>query len=213
VSFINANIPLIECYIRREFLFNGEEQNERFEEVIIFGVTSLRFRTLMFNVMTKGGGHFCRMPIHAFCHTKNAPKQTLKDLVTWNNFSYDIGVIRYDYLADCKAKVFLRDNKPYLGDYLFTVDYAHPQKNNLDFDYSEDPDDHKSANLIKLDNGNFAIMPNNRITWSDTSFIEPYKEIPKWKANTKIWEIPKNGWKAEGDYFYEIEEGNNDSKG
>jgi hypothetical protein len=65
-------------------------------------------------------------------------------------------------------------------------------KNNLDFDYSEDPDDHKSANLIKLDNGNFAIMPNNRITWSDTSFIEPYKEIPKWKANTKIWENSSN---------------------
>ena len=204
MSFINANIPLIECYIRKEFLFNEEKHEGEFEDVILFGITSLRFRVPLFNTMTRGGGHFCRMPIHAFCHKKNAPKKKLEELIIWNNFSYDIGIIKYDYLSDCKAKVFLRDKKTYIADYLFTMDYAHPQKNYIDFDYSEDPDDHKSANVMKLEDGNFCIAPNNRILWSDTSFIEPYKEIPQWKPNTKIWEVPKNGWKVEGEYFYDI---------
>ncbi len=202
----NVNIPLIECYIRKEFLFNGEEHIGEFEDAIIFGATSLRNRVLLFNVMTKGGGHFCRIPIHAFCHNKKAPNQKLEDLVIWNNFSYWINVIKYDYLVDCKANVFLKDNKAYSADYLFTIDYAHPEKNIIDLDYSEDPDDHKSANLMKLDNGNFAILPNNRILWSDTSFISPYIEIPKWKAQTIKWEVPKSGWKAEGDYFYNLKE-------
>lgn len=204
MSFINANVPLIECYIRKEFLFNEKEHHGEYEECIIFGVTSLRFRVLLFNAMTRGGGHFCRLPVHAFCHKLDAPKQKLEELVTWNNFSYHVSVIKYDYLSDCKAKVFLRDNKEYLADYLFTVDYAHPDKNELDFDYSEDPDDHKSANFMKMNNGNYCVVPNNRVLWSDTSFIQPYKVVPKWRPNTVVWEVPKSGWKTEGEYFYDV---------
>lgn len=204
MSFINANIPPVGCYAKKEFLFNQEEHYGEFEEGVLFGVTSLMNKTLLFNFMSKGGGHFCRLPIHAFCHKLDAPKQSLNDLVTWNNFSYYIGVVQYDYLTFCKAKVKLRDNKTYLGDYLFTVDYAHPDKNILDLGVSESPDDHKSANLFKLDNGNFAIQPNNRVLYVDASFIEPYEKPPRWKAQTEEWRVSKGDWKVKGDYFYDI---------
>lgn len=207
MSFINANIPPVDCYIRKEFLFNQEEHHGEFEEGFLFGVTSLMNKTLLFNFMSKGGGHFCRLPIHAFCHKLDAPKQSLNDLVTWNNFSYYIGVVRYDYLITfCKAKVKLRDNKVYLGNYLFTVDYANPDKDlpAQDFGLSESPYDHKSANLYKLDNGNFAIQPNNRVLYVDASYIEPYKQVPRWKAQNDEWRVSKGDWKLEGDYFYDI---------
>jgi hypothetical protein len=212
MSFINANIPPIGCYIRKEFLFNEEEHHGEYEEGFLFGVTSLMNKTLLFNFMSQGGGHFCRLPIHAFCHIKNAPKQTLNDLVTWNNFSYNIGVIQYDYLTFCKAKIKLRDNNVYLGDYLFTVDYAHPDKNLPNLGVSEDAYDHKSANVYKLDNGNFAIQPNNKVLYVDASYIEPYKDIPRWKAQTKDWRVSKGDWKTKGDYFYDIEESKKDYK-
>jgi hypothetical protein len=205
MSFINANIPSIGCYIRKEFLFNQESHHGEFEEGVLFGVTSLMNKTLLFNFMTKGGGHFCRLPIHAFCHKLDAPKQELNDLVTWNNFSYYIGVIKYDYLSFCKAKIKLSDNKVYLGNYLFTVDYANPDKNLPDLTVSEDPYDHKSANLFELDNGNFAIQPNNRVLYIDASYIEPYKEIPRWKAQSSEWKVSIGNVRIKGDYFYDVE--------
>lgn len=207
MSFINANIPVIDCFIRKEFLFNQEEHHGEFESGFLFGVTSLMNKTLLFNFMSSGGGHFCRLPIHAFCHKKDAPVQSLNDLVTWNNFSYYIGVIRYDYLATfCRAKIKLRDGQIYFGNYMFTVDYANPDKDliNQDFGLSEDPYEHKSASLFKLDNGNFSIQPNNRVLYVDASFIEPYTEVPKWRAQKSEWKVPEGEWKVEGEYFYDI---------
>jgi hypothetical protein len=46
----------------------------------------------------------------------------------------------------------------------------HPESNILDTEHSEIPDQHKCGHVLALDNGNYAVMPNNRILWSIPSF-------------------------------------------
>ena len=68
------------------------------------------------------------------------------------------------------GKITGNKNKLYHGEYLFTVDWAHPESNIVDTEHSEIPDQHKCAHILALDNGNFAAQPNNRILWNIPSF-------------------------------------------
>jgi hypothetical protein len=57
------------------------------------------------------------------------------------------------------------------GQYCFTIDNCHAQSSTLNTNYSQDDPEHKSFNCIALDNGQFALQPNNRIIWKDQSLI------------------------------------------
>ena len=83
-------------------------------------------------------------------------------LQLWNSFSYHHSVNHFSFLLGQRAKYFGKDKKLYSGEYLFTVDWCHPDANLLDTDHSEIPQEHKCAHVLELDNGNFAAQPNNR---------------------------------------------------
>ena len=52
--------------------------------------------------------------------------------------------------------------------------------------FSDEPSQRKDAHLIRLDNGNFALQPNNRTLWKDPSFTT--KEPPlDWKVNGTVF--------------------------
>ena len=73
--------------------------------------------------------------------------------------------------------------------------------------YSDTPNDYKNGHLIKLDNGHFAIQPNNRLLWRDSNFINnplDLKNLPKYKVDKQIF-ICENAdrWTTdETDHFY-----------
>jgi len=46
MSLLNANIPFIRCWLRKEFLYNLEEHHGELVEVYVFGVASIRGRAL-----------------------------------------------------------------------------------------------------------------------------------------------------------------------
>jgi hypothetical protein len=95
----------------------------------------------------------------------------------------------------------------YTGEYLFTVDWCHPDTNLLDTDHSEIPQEHKCAHILELDNGNYAAQPNNRILWHINSFTTR-NEIPDYKVQTNEWNVENKDWRTEDTdkFFYEIEE-------
>jgi hypothetical protein len=67
--------------------------------------------------------------------------------------------------------------------------------------------DYKNAHLLKLDNGCFALQPNNRIFWKDSNFVtkplDP-KSTPKYKVDKEIFVCEKSDrWTSEDtDCFY-----------
>jgi hypothetical protein len=59
---------------------------------------------------------------------------------------------------------------------------------------------------LALDNGNYAIQPNNRILWNVPSFTtSTYR--PDYKVQTSYWNVENKDWKADdsNDMFYNID--------
>lgn len=197
----SISIPIFKAYLRNEFLFNLEEQHGEFTPVQVFGLTSLPGRAVGFSVMTDGGAQIARIPVHALVHKEDTPNLPLDWLELWDCFSYQAQAVCYDYLHEMKCKVFLKDKQWYEGQYKFTIDW-------VGGDYAEEASEYKCGHVIALDNGCFAIQPNNRIYWTgDPSFItRPLQEFPGYKVNTYNWKCENaNKWVTEDSdkFFYQ----------
>ena len=75
------------------------------------------------------------------------------------------------------------------GEYEFTIDTAHPDQSVIDTNFSELDPEHKSFNVIALDNGQFAAQPNNRVVWHDNSLIPGDLKQPDFKVCTQNYAV------------------------
>jgi hypothetical protein len=169
MAYLNANIPPIECYVRGNYLRNQQDSHDKYFECVIFGVTSIPSRAVLFNILMEDGGIFWHLPISAFC-SKKSQEISLEDLELWDSFSYNISVNTFYVLQNKKIQYFDRHGKLRMGTYLFTLDWADGDYNELKFGFSEKPSQHKAGHVLSLDDGNYAIQPNNRIKVFDPSF-------------------------------------------
>jgi hypothetical protein len=216
MAYLNANIPATYAQIKREYLYDLKKHHGEVEDCIIFGLSSLGGRAILFHCIMENGAIYYRLPISAFIqrgfNPKDVPIRRLDELELWNSFSYFPTVTSWNILSAASGKYIGKDKKWHHGQYLFTVDWAHPDGNILDTDHSEIPHEHKCAHIIALDDGNYAAQPNNRCIWDLPSFTVK-DNIPDWKVQTNEWNVEDTGkWKTEDTdkFFYEIEEKKND---
>jgi hypothetical protein len=163
----------------------------------------------------ENGAVFYRLPIHAFIQrgfkVEDVPRRRLDELELWNCFSYYPAITTYDILLGQSGKYYGKDKEWHTGQYLFTVDFAHPESNIVDTDHSEIPHEHKCAHVLALNDGNYAAQPNNRLIWSLPSFTVK-DEVPfDWKVQTNDWSVENTAtWRTEDSdrFFYGIEEQN-----
>ena len=217
MAYLNANIPVIYCQVRREYLYDLKKHHGEVEDCMVFGIASMPGRSLLFHAIMQNGGVYYRLPISAFIQNdfdvEKVPRPRLDELELWNCFSYYPSVICFDALS-VAGKYLGKAKKWHPGSYLFTVDWAHPDSNIVDTDHSEVPQEHKCAHIMALDDGNYAAQPNNRILWHIPSFTVR-NEVPDWKVNHKVWSVEDSReWRtADTDkFFYDIEETKNDKK-
>jgi hypothetical protein len=214
MSYLNANIPTIYCKIRKEYLYDLREHQGETEDCVVFGLGSISGRALLFHCLLTNGAIYWRLPISAFIQRGSGntlykgqmEHQDLEDLQLWNSFSYYPSVTTFDFLKGQRCKYFSKTkNKLYHGEYLFTVDWAHPESNIIDTEHSEIPDQHKCGHVLALDNGNYAVMPNNRILWSIPSFTTS-SSVPDYKVQTTVWNVENKGLITDdtNNYFYDI---------
>jgi len=205
MSFLNANVPPIECYIRGNYLRDQKDSHDKYFQCLIFGVTSLPGQVPLFNFIMEDGGIWWHAPISAFCTKEGVLEQDLHELELWDSFSYHIAVTKFSILQNKKLKFLSRNGKEHFGTYLFTLDWAHSDFNEINFGFSENPGQHKCGHVIELDNGNYAIQPNNRIKIFDASFVtKPNEILIERKVNSHIYTVencPK--WVTEDSDNYE----------
>lgn len=82
--------------------------------------------------------------------------------------------------------------------YLFTLDtYGEGT-------LAETPNEHKSYNFVRLENGQFGAYPNNRILWKDSSFTPNKPKVPTFKTSTKYFhaESETESYAYDDNYFY-----------
>ena len=212
MAYLNANIPVMYCQIRREYLYDCKKHHGEVEDCMVFGIASMSGHALLFHAIMENGGIFYRLPISAFIQhgfdVKKVPRMRLDELELWDCFSYYPSVTVFDALSSQAGKYLGKDKKWYTGSYLFTIDWAHPESNIVDTDHSEIPQEHKCAHIMALKNGNYAAQPNNRILWHISSFTVR-DEIPDWDVQTTEWTVEDSReWKTEDTdkFFYKIED-------
>ena len=192
MSYLVANVPPLECFVRKEFLYDHKMGFKKFTPCYWTSVKSIKGRALTFEVfLPEYGSLYDKLPISAFVWEKNDEFDylPLNFLQIWDCFSYHITVVEKQMLKGLQCAVFMKDKELYEGEYLFTIDSCHSDSNELNCTLSETASEHKSFNIIKLKNGQFAAQPNNRIRWYDQSLVPLETEKPDFHYMNKIYTV------------------------
>ena len=191
MAYIVANLPPVKCFIRKEFLYDFEKGHGELVPCWWISIKSLRGQAFRIEAyLNEYGALYDKLPISAFCWKPiDDTPLPLDYLQLWDSLSYDITVIKKAQLQSMKCKIKLKDGNWAYGEYMFTVDSAHSDFNTLDTGFSEDVEDHKSYNFIKLDNGQFAAQPNNRMVVLEPSSNPKELKMPDFKVATKRWSV------------------------
>lgn len=191
MSYLVANVPPVECFVRKEFLYDHNKGFKKFTPCYWTSVKSIKGRALTFEAfLPEYGALYDKLPISAFVWEKyNEFYLPLNFLQIWDCFSYHITVLEKQMLKGLQCAVFMKDKELYEGEYLFTIDSCHSDPNELNCTLSETASEHKSFNIIKLKNGQFAAQPNNRIRWYDQSLVPLETEKPDFHYMNKIYTV------------------------
>jgi hypothetical protein len=199
---LNVDLPRFYCLLRKEYLYDCRAHFGEFERCCVFGLSSLEGRALGFHAMLENGAVIWRLPLSAFCHREDAPPTRLDVLELWDCFSHQVSVHEFGFLSEQRCEVWLKDRSLRPGLYMFTVDWY----GSADATDAGDGG-HKCAHLIRLDDGNFAAQPNNRIRWFDPAFVTPFTEKPDYLTNTRIWKVESySEWETGEGMFYDVVE-------
>jgi hypothetical protein len=126
MAYLNANIPVEYAQIKREYLYDLKKHHGEVEDCIIFGMSAITGKSILFHAIMENGAIFYRLPITAFIQRgfkpEDVPRRRLDELQLWNCFSYYPSVHSWDILAGQAGKYIGKDKKWHPGKYLFTVE-------------------------------------------------------------------------------------------
>jgi hypothetical protein len=162
------DFPRLKVRIDKSFISNGEG----FEDGYIFAVTLLENRPLLFTVHLESGAIYSRLPLKAFENKlyehMELTETELENVDPWGAISSFGQVIKHEYLKDYAVKV--RNGESFInGMYWATIDY-------MEGGFAQDPEQHKTSNIILLENGQIGAYPNNHCLFVDRHFT---KEDPE----------------------------------
>lgn len=203
MSYLVANVPPIEVWVDKRYLYDFQKDENgnllgdgEWEKGHWVSVKSIPNRALLFETyIDKFGAVYDKLPISAFRWHLNSfeTEYPLDFLQLWDCLSYNISVIEKRVLRGTKTYTTMKDHSVASGEYLFTIDTAHSDPNEIDTGWSETPNEHKCYNISKLENGQFCAQPNNRTRWYQPSRTDSITEIPYFRYSTKIWRCEDYG--------------------
>ena len=191
MAFLVHSLSPIPVFVKKEYLYDLEKGHGELTPGIWISVKSVMYKALYFEtLLTEYGALFDKLPISAFVWKEDYDKENqlpLDVLQLWDCFDYHVTVIQKPLLSRCQF--FGKDKRMHDGEYIFTIDNAHPDTNVLDMNFSEHDPEHKSFNIIQLDNGQIAAQPNNRIIWRDSSLTPEDLKTPDFKVCTQNYAV------------------------
>ena len=160
MSFLVHNLPPIEVYVKKEYLYDLQKGHGELTPGVWISIRSIMGKALYIEtLLTEYGALYDKLPISAFVWKIDYDKDNqlpLDTLQIWDCFDYDITLIKKPMLSDCEF--FGKDRKMHKGEYMFTLDTCHAQHSTLDINFSEHDPEHKTFNVIKLENGQLSLI-------------------------------------------------------
>ena len=201
-----VSTPPLYCLVRAEYLYDLRSHQGDFIPCCVVGADSVMGRAVGFDILTEFGGLFSRLPVSALCSRKVTTSRPLDHLQLWNCLSYEMEASVIDHLAGLRVDVFMKDRTWQPGRYLWTFTW-------WGSGYAESAGEggFKRGHLIALDDGHYAIQPNNRLRWHEPgSVVKPFPEKPDFLTNSHVWDCEAGAtrWATEDSdaYFYNTQE-------
>jgi hypothetical protein len=193
MSFV-CPLPPVKVMVRPEYLYDFQcDKDAPLVEGIWVSVKAIRGEAFRFETyLPEYGALYDKLPISAFRHsvqTALGDDLPLDVLQIWDALSYHVEVVEKPFLKGLRAEFFAKDRQTYGGEYLFTLDTCNPDPRIPDFTFSETVDEHKSYNVLKLANGQFALQPNNRCRFYDPAFNPQDMKFPDFKVATRKYRV------------------------
>lgn len=156
------SIQPINVYIFKSLLYNND--SKELINCTIIGLCLYENETLCFDIILEDGSIFNYIPLDKIVYKKEYDSNiTLKDLVYHNSPSIEISLNYIDSLKNMKL-AYLKNLNQWIEieDYILTIDWY--KGNDL-------------LNLVKLNNGFFALLPNHKIKMNNIKEFEKYSKI------------------------------------
>tara|TARA_R110001592_G_scaffold45855_1_gene146348 strand:- start:1116 stop:1763 length:648 start_codon:yes stop_codon:yes gene_type:complete len=209
LSQLICNLPAIHVWVRREYLRDHEDGHGEFVKGVWVSCKSMPGRAFYFETyLPDYGAMFDKLPISAFVSEPETPKKDLElhNLQFWNCMDYGVVSIHKQFISSMMFEAYTRDQGKLKGTYVATIDNYHADINTIDYSTSETPAEHKSHNLLELENGQFGLYPNNRMRIYDNSLTPDKPLMPDFKVSTMEYQVENNPslsrYGDSDDYFY-----------
>ena len=211
MSALLANLPNTKVYVRKEYLMDHKSGHGEFVEGHWVTVKSMPGRAFYFETyLPEYAALYDKLPISAFVSEpkKPDPDLPLQDLQFWNAMDYGVTAIYKQFIGSMDFEILTRSHKVIKGTYVLTLDNYHENADEIDYSTSEIPEEHKSFNILELENGQYAAYPNNRMRVYDNSLTPKQPKNPDFKVSTQFYQV-ENGYSYRlGDtdeYFWKSE--------
>jgi len=209
LSQLICNLPAIHVWVRREYLRDHEDGHGEFVKGVWVSCKSMPGRAFYFETyLPDYGAMFDKLPISAFVSEPETPKKDLElhNLQFWNCMDYGVVSIHKQFVSSMMFEAYTRDQGKLKGTYVATIDNYHADINTIDYSTSETPAEHKSHNILELENGQFGMYPNNRMRIYDNSLTPDKPLMPDFKVSTMEYQVENNHslsrYGDSDDYFY-----------
>ena len=125
MAFLVHNLPPMNVFVRKEYLYDLEKGHGEYTPGIWVSVKSTMSKALYFEtLLTDYGALFDKLPISAFVwKIDDHGDLPLDVLQLWDCFDYNLTVVEKPLLSNCEF--FGKDKKMHPGEYLFTIDNCH----------------------------------------------------------------------------------------
>jgi hypothetical protein len=214
MAFIEASLPPIKVWVRDGFFYDdpdGPEYVGKYTKAILISIRCNEGSAALFQVLTEHGMMRDKLPISAICwkipeDESVWTKYPFHSLQLWDCFSKVFSVVTFNYIYNANVDIKMKNGDVLEGNYLLTIQWGANETFGQDLTLAEDSQEHKSHHMFTLDNGLFALQPNNRVMkWYEPSFVtSEYKGKP-WKINTQEYSCEQyDKWMTEDsdNYLY-----------
>lgn len=148
---------------------HGIDKDNNTYPCIVHAARSRSGKIMTFHVhLEDHGAQYSLVPLHKLTHKDVVNPFKPHELQPWDCFSDDVECIRFEYFVF--KKVYVLSLKTW-GEYILTFDW-------LNNTYSDYTIEFKQGHLIKLDNGQYGIFPNNYLLFHDKTYTKIDPENP-----------------------------------
>jgi hypothetical protein len=198
-------LPPMKVMVRAEYLYDFERGHGDLVEGLWCSVKSHRGEAFRFETYLPAyAALYDKLPVSAFRWRdysalkaddagvlRPSPEEDLPldMLQIWDALSYYVTVVEKPLLKGLRCEFFGKDKQLHRGQYLFTLDGCNPDPRIPDFTFVETMEEHKSYNLLRLDNGQFALQPNNRCRFFDPALTPAETKMPDFRVATVKWTV------------------------